>query len=61
MNSAAFELMYSQKELIIMVLQERRMAESLKNPPLPSMSLTVDELSEKEKYDEEKNRQQKDY
>lgn len=58
-NQQAFDLMCDQKELIMFVLQERQQMQALKNPPLPSMNLTTDHLSEQEKTDEEKNKQPK--
>jgi hypothetical protein len=60
MTGEVFELMSKQREYIMNELQERQQMAVLRNPPIPAMSLTDDELSRKEKADEEKNRQSKD-
>ena len=58
-NEEVIKLMCDQKELIMFLLSERRQMETLKATSIEPISLTDDDLSRKEKYDEEKDKQQK--
>ena len=59
-NPSVYELLMEQKDVILAEIRERQMMDSYRNPPFPAMSLTIDELSEKERQQyETKDKKQK--